>query len=206
MDKQENKTSHPQSTTEEKKVLIETSSDLYKLPLEVIKNTKIYNFKGNYFDELYEEALKIEKAGGLEKFSISNYLKKGIKIDKIKFQMTYQTQMGQELGVIGSFKELGEWNQDKALKMEWTNGNVWIKKIDYSENNNFEFKFIFIVNMRVEKWEDGNNRIFNYNDIKNRLENEKNNSDVISFSLNQQIYKFDSNENLLTIIADWNKK
>ncbi len=42
--------------------------------------------------------------------------------------------------------------------------------------------------------------------MKNRLENEKNNSDIISFSLNQQIYKFDSNENLLTIIADWNKK
>ena len=110
MDKQEIKKSNP----EEKKILIETSSDLYKLPLDIIKNTKIYNFKGNYFDELYEEALKIEKAGGLEKFSISNYLKKGIKIEKIKFQMTYQTQMGQELGVIGSIKELGEWNQDKA--------------------------------------------------------------------------------------------
>ena len=31
--------------------------------------------------------------------------------------------MGQELGVISSFKELGELNQDKALKMEWINGN-----------------------------------------------------------------------------------
>ena len=202
MDKQEIKKSNP----EEKKILIETSSDLYKLPLDIIKNTKIYNFKGNYFDELYEEALKIEKAGGLEKFSISNYLKKGIKIEKIKFQMTYQTQMGQELGVIGSIKELGEWNQDKALKMEWTNGNVWIKKVDYNENIDFEFKFIFIVNMRVEKWEDGNNRKFNFNEIKNKIENEKNNSDVVNININQQIYKFDSNENLLTIIAEWNKK
>jgi hypothetical protein len=202
MDKKENKSTQQ----DEKKVIIETSSDLYKLPLDVIKNTKLYNFKGNYYDELYEEALKIEKAGGLEKFSISNYLKKGIKIEKIKFQMTYQTQMGQELGVIGSFKELGEWNQDKALKMEWTNGNVWIKKVDYNENIDFEFKFIFIVNMRVEKWEDGNNRKFNFNEIKNKIENEKNNSDVVNININQQIYKFDSNENLLTIIAQWNKK
>ena len=202
MDKKENKSTQQ----DEKKVIIETSSDLYKLPLDVIKNTKLYNFKGNYYDELYEEALKIEKAGGLEKFSISNYLKKGIKIEKIKFQMTYQTQMGQELGVIGSIKELGEWNQDKALKMEWTNGNVWIKKIDYNEGNDFEYKFIFIVNMRVERWEDGNNRNFNFNDIKSRLENEKNNSDIITIHLNQQIYKFDSNDNLLTIIAEWNKK
>ena len=202
MDKKENKSTQQ----DEKKVIIEKSSDLYKLPLDVIKNTKLYNFKGNYYDELYEEALKIEKAGGLEKFSISNYLKKGIKIEKIKFQMTYQTQMGQELGVIGSFKELGEWNQDKALKMEWTNGNVWIKKIDYNEGNDFEYKFIFIVNMRVERWEDGNNRNFNFNDIKSRLENEKNNSDIITIHLNQQTYKFDSNDNLLTIIAECNKK
>ena len=41
MDKQEIKKSNP----EEKKILIETSSDLYKLPLDIIKNTKIYNFK-----------------------------------------------------------------------------------------------------------------------------------------------------------------
>ena len=40
MDKKENKI--PQTQTEEKKILIETSSDLYKLPLDVIKNTKIY--------------------------------------------------------------------------------------------------------------------------------------------------------------------
>ena len=158
MDKKENKI--PQTQTEEKKILIETSSDLYKLPLDVIKNTKIYNFKGNYFEELYEEALKIEKAGGLEKFSISNYLKKGIKIDKIKFQMTYQTQMGQELGVIGSFKELGEWNQDKALKMEWTNGNVWVKTINYSENKPFN-SIILTANPLM----DGSNEFRTMNDF-----------------------------------------
>ena len=34
----------------ENKVKIENSSDLYKLPLNVIQNTKIYNFEGKYFD------------------------------------------------------------------------------------------------------------------------------------------------------------
>ena len=51
-----------------KKVIINNSLDLYKLPVSTIKNTKIYNFKGKYFDEIYEEALKYERNNGIEKF------------------------------------------------------------------------------------------------------------------------------------------
>ena len=59
--------------------------------------------------------------------------------------MTYQTQMGQELGVIGSFKELGEWNQDKALKMEYFDEeNIWQKEFVLNKKEDFEYKFIFI--------------------------------------------------------------
>ena len=41
------------------KVEINTCIDLYKLPINVLKSTKIYNFKGKYFDKIYEEALRI---------------------------------------------------------------------------------------------------------------------------------------------------
>ena len=51
-----------------KKVIINNSADLYKLPISTIKNTKIYNFSGKYFNEIYEEALKIERSSGVEKF------------------------------------------------------------------------------------------------------------------------------------------
>ncbi len=51
-----------------KKVVIDNSADLYKLPVSAIKNTKIYNFSGKYFNEIYEEALKIERSNGLEKY------------------------------------------------------------------------------------------------------------------------------------------
>ena len=49
-----------------KKIIIENSSDLYKLPVSAIKNTKIYNFSGKYFNEIYEEALKIERNNGVK--------------------------------------------------------------------------------------------------------------------------------------------
>ena len=136
---------HPPSlnsnVSQSNKVIIETSADLYKLPISVIKNTKIYDFGGKYFNQIYEEALKIERSGGLDSFTIDNYLKKEIKIDKIIFEMKYQTQMGQELGVIGSFDQLGNWNQDKALKMKWNEGNIWMIEVPYN-GMDFEFKFI----------------------------------------------------------------
>ena len=58
----------------ENKIILENSTDLYKLPLNVLKNTKIYNFKGKYFDKIYEEAVKIERSGG----KVEELLKKKI--------------------------------------------------------------------------------------------------------------------------------
>ena len=51
-----------------KKIIIDNSSDLYKLPVSAIKNNKIYNFSGKYFDEIYEEALKLERSNGAKQF------------------------------------------------------------------------------------------------------------------------------------------
>ena len=44
----------------EKKIILETSADLYKLPVNIIKTAKIYNYQGKYFEKLYKEALEIE--------------------------------------------------------------------------------------------------------------------------------------------------
>lgn len=200
---------HPPSmnsnVSQNNKVIIETSADLYKLPISVIKNTKIYDFGGKYFNQIYEEALKIERSGGLDSFTIDNYLKKEIKIDKIIFEMKYQTQMGQELGVIGSFDQLGNWNQDKALKMKWNEGNIWMIEVPYN-GMDFEFKFIFIVNNKVIKWESDENRKFEFNNIKNLVEKELKGNDSVLINNNKTSYFYDSRNNSLKIISVWNQK
>lgn len=200
---------HPPSlnsnVSQSNKVIIETSADLYKLPISVIKNTKIYDFGGKYFNQIYEEALKIERSGGLDSFTIDNYLKKEIKIDKIIFEMKYQTQMGQELGVIGSFDQLGNWNQDKALKMKWNEGNIWMIEVPYN-GMDFEFKFIFIVNNKVIKWESDENRKFEFNNIKNLVEKELKGNDSVLINNNKTSYFYDARNNSLKIISLWNQK
>ncbi len=50
-----------------KKIVINNSADLYKLPVDLIKKSKIYNFSGDYYNEIYEEALKIERNNEIKK-------------------------------------------------------------------------------------------------------------------------------------------
>ena len=45
----------------EDKITINNSADLYKIPISVLKKTKVYNFQGKYYDKIYNEALDIEK-------------------------------------------------------------------------------------------------------------------------------------------------
>ena len=200
----------------EKKIILETSADLYKLPVNIIKTAKIYNYQGKYFEKLYKEALEIESGISQNKQTViksqqdsnnQNRRKIDIRIDRIVFQMKYQTIMGQELGVIGSLNDIGNWDQNKAQKLRWTDGNVWIKDINYQNNTDFEFKFIFIESGKVKTWEDGNNRSFKFNDIKSRLENGNLNGDLVLVNnVGQQNYELDTKTNTLKIICDWNKK
>ena len=65
-----------------KKIIIDNSADLFLLPVQAIKNAKIYNFSGKYFDEIYEEALKIERSNGVKKFIDLNNKQKDNEIDE----------------------------------------------------------------------------------------------------------------------------
>jgi hypothetical protein len=229
----------------ENKIQIETPLDLYKIPISVLKNSKIYNFEGKLYEKIYNEALEMEKEivskkPPLEKpkkletpnfnqpefnnpnynpqmyniqfntpqnYGNNNLINREIRINKIIFEMKYQTQMGQEVGVIGSLEDLGKWNQGKVLKLNWRNGNVWNKEISYVNGTDFEFKFILINHGKVQKWEDGNNRPFIYNNIHLNLKSRNPQNGIIKiWNLNNQTLEFDTRSLVLKIICDWNKK
>jgi hypothetical protein len=94
----------------DEKIQIENSADLYKLPIHVIKNTKLYNFKGKYFDKIYEEALKIERSGG----NVEEILKPQVKVKEIIFEIPFHTEFGQRLVICGSIGEIGEWDVNSS--------------------------------------------------------------------------------------------
>jgi hypothetical protein len=94
----------------EGKIILENSSDLYKLPISAINNTKIYNYKGKYFDKIYEEALKIERSGK----NVDDFFSPVIKVEKLEFEILFVTEFGQRLVICGSPSDLGAWDITKA--------------------------------------------------------------------------------------------
>ena len=206
--KGEENTKSKSNKLDNKKIILETSADLYKLPLSVIKNAKLYDYSGKYFEQMYKDLLKAEKSG--EEIQLSNIYstsnnKKEIKINKILFRVInpfYKSE--QELYIIGSIKELGNWDKDKALKMEFAKDeNVWEKEIILNKKKDFEYKFIFVSNEIVRKWEDGNNRIFKYSYVKKLIENNLEDGFAhVEEEENEESFDFDLKEKLLIINCD----
>ena len=197
------------------KIILETSADLYKLPISTIKNTKLYDYSGKYFEELYKELLKAEKDGDdlkISKISNSpknsknkNKNKKGIIINKIIFRLNIPFfKNGQELCIIGSINELGNWNQDKTVKMEYfKKENIWQKELILDNNKDFEYKFIVMTNGKIKKWENGNNRIFKYSDIKKMIEKNLEDGIIDIEEENHESFDYDLKKQLLFINCDW---
>jgi hypothetical protein len=69
------------------KIILNKKTDLLKLSISQIMNTKLYNFKGPYYNQLYEEALKIgQKKPETSKKQINT-------IDFIQFEVKYVTEV-----------------------------------------------------------------------------------------------------------------
>lgn len=129
------------------------------------------------------------------------------KLQKINFEIKFDTFIGQSISIIGSIDKLGNWDEYKALNMNWTEGNIWKANIEHDDIKSFEYKFIFMENGAIKKWEDGINRIFSFSQIKNILEPNLISGKIIKLNniMNQSI-EYNYNDYSLTIISEWNKK
>ena len=319
---------------EKKRIKLETESDLYNLPINTLKNTKIYNFYGKYYDEIYNKAIQMEKEGKknnqslskqkkppkkilinikrkfflrrnpislkkqiydkdnnrysqtdssintsynnsindsynnsynniisntlydnsinqsynfnnslfsnniyannnlIKRLNISNITQEDLlpdlsssavitnfptirqfEIKSIDFRIKYDTQIGESLAIIGSLNELGLWKQNKALKMEWNEGNIWKALLSlniYNNNIDFEYKFIVLDGGKIKCWENGNNRKFIISQISELvrpyIENYDGENNIIYINnVMNQSFEYDTITCNLSIICSWNK-
>ena len=200
------------------KIINQKLMNLSKSPNKIIyklKNIKkLHNIitKNNSYNSINSSRtnkLNDNAHGNNKILSKGNNTLKQFKIEKITFQMKYNTQMGEDLAVIGSINELGSWNQSQALKMGWNDGNIWKGTLLFSDLNviDFEYKFIFISKGQVKQWENGNNRKFILSQIKGLIESCPNGGNIIHLkNISGQNIDFNYNDNSLTIICEWNRK
>ena len=129
------------------------------------------------------------------------------KLNKINFEIKFDTFFGQSISIIGSIDKLGNWNEYKALNMKWNEGNIWKANIEDDNIKCFEYKFIILENGIIKKWEDGINRYFSLTQIKNLFESNLLNGNIIKINnIMEQSIEYNYNDYSLTIISEWNKK
>ena len=166
------------------KIILNKRSDLINIPIQELRTAQIKNFSGKLFEQIYKEAIDIEHKQNTklnktfleEKENNSKVIKIinkkinpckelkeniNIEIDKIKFEIKYDSIYGEEVGILGSNDILGNWNLNKIFYLKWNDDNIWNGVINVKgPYNDFEFKFVITDNKNIKKWEKGyNNRI-----------------------------------------------
>ena len=166
------------------KIILNKRSDLINIPIQELRTAQIKNFSGKLFEQIYKEAIDIEHKQNTklnktfleEKENNSKVIKIinkkinpckelkeniNIEINKIKFEIKYDSIYGEEVGILGSNDILGNWNLNKIFYLKWNDDNIWNGVINVKRPyNDFEFKFVIADCKNIKKWEKGyNNRI-----------------------------------------------
>ena len=79
-------------------------------------------------------------------------------IFNLSFRIQFETQFGQNMCVVGSTPELGEWK--KFIGLKWTEGHVWVSERPMViENPIFKYKYVLLENGEPRQWESSDDRV-----------------------------------------------
>jgi hypothetical protein len=67
---------------------------------------------------------------------------------RVHFGVVCTAAFGEHLGVVGSVKELGDWNVDCCLRLQWSEGDLWSGHVDLPESGETLHVHIFAVIFR----------------------------------------------------------
>ena len=80
---------------------------------------------------------------------------------KTRFRLRYNSRWGEELFLTGNTLELGLWNPDKAVPMEYMESGIWSATVETRRATSLqtvEYKYLIREDGQI-RWEDGPNRI-----------------------------------------------
>ena len=80
---------------------------------------------------------------------------------KTLFRLRYDSHWGEELFLTGNISELGNWNTEKAVPMEYSGPGIWSAFVETRRATSLpdtEYKYFVRENGQI-RWEDGPNRI-----------------------------------------------
>ena len=72
---------------------------------------------------------------------------------KIHFEIKYDTQFGEVVYVLGNTSELGNWNEEKAVPLSYTNDSNWLLALDVENVDSIEYCYLIKDGSRVVRKE-----------------------------------------------------
>ena len=161
-------------------------------------NNNIFNSYNGSITNLNDKNEIIEKESNSAIYKNNNN-NKSHKINKITFNFKYNSNYGDNIGILGSNEQLGNWCQDKILYLKWNYGNIWSNSInvDNSKLENFEFKYI-ISHEGTIYWEKGYNYLVDFEGIIDEIQYHKKGR----FNKYEYAYKKENSE--LILHCKWN--
>ena len=120
-------------------------------------------------------------------------------IRKIIFNIYYNTIFGQEIGISGSNEQLGNWDKNQLLYLNWSEGNKWEGEIDLDEDNleDFEFKFVLCQNKNIIFWEPGENNNVYFSALINEIK------EYPKGRYNKYQYEYNKEDGELLLKCNW---
>ena len=227
------------------KIILNKKSDLINIPIQQLRTAKLKNFSGALFEQIYKEAISIEKSQTkkikkqfleskehsrsyankmpkeiiyddnynenksynaeknktikiINKKSNKDIKNNKIEIESINFEIKYDTEYGEEVGILGSNSQLGNWDINNIFYLRWNEGNIWKGNIDINKcYNDFEFKFVIVNKGKIERWENGDNNKIYFDSVFNEIKYNNNGY------LNNYEYYYDKIESELYLKCKW---
>ena len=78
---------------------------------------------------------------------------------RVQFRIGYQTQVGEDLFIVGSHKKMGEWNQHHALPMQWSDGGNWFTDLELPAGGVVFYKYVVKQANGAYRWQEGANNL-----------------------------------------------
>lgn len=79
---------------------------------------------------------------------------------KLSFRIHYKTNWGETLFVSGNCPELGDWNPEDAIPLQYSGNDFWQIDLELNDSIDFAYKYFIRNNDGSVFWEGGNNRDF----------------------------------------------
>ena len=158
-------------------------------------NNNIFNSYNGSITNFNDKNEIVDKASNSPIYKNNN----SHKISKVTFNFKYNSNYGDNIGILGSNEQLGNWCQDKILYLKWNYGNIWSNSInvDNSKLENFEFKYI-ICHEGTIYWEKGYNYLVDFEGIIDEIQYHKKGR----FNKYEYVYKKENSE--LILHCKWN--